>query len=396
MEFVAARPLRAPHFVVIDFDLTDSMSSQLPRSSAARPLPPAGPVQKAQVTEEVQELLKTAMMAPSVPVNFIPPVPPRPEQFPNIRIEDHAASHQASVLQIRRPMSADMAKWVVSKLEQVMRRGSPEEQRHALQREVPSHSMALEFRDACRNLKREVPEALTARIAELKKPKHDRELKLETRAVYGPAVVEHADEPSSNLWTGLPAVSGRTHQKWDQMCRRVHGETIGLGALLAPATLVYNNMHQGATNIRTLLAMLKDGDPPRTRCVEGPDGTVVEAIVVAPGAEEEGGAEEGGAEGVPLSHDLMLPGAETIASEGAEQGEDSDEDSESSSGGSDDSSEDSSEDSSDEGFSVDPEGGEVEGKPAVGEAGGPAVGEGESQQQNTNPRCGIAAISPCV
>ena len=126
------------------------MLSQLPRSTATKPLPAVGAVQKAEVTEEVQELLKTAMVAANVPVNFVPPMPPRPDKFPNICIEDHASSHQASALQIRRPMSTEMARWVVHELEQVLRRGerrgtAPDEQRHALRLEVPSCALALEF-----------------------------------------------------------------------------------------------------------------------------------------------------------------------------------------------------------------------------------------------------------
>ena len=237
------------------------MKSQMPRSSSTRKRNPIEGVEKAQVTAEAQELMKAAMSAPHFPTNFVPPMPSRPEKFPNIHLEDHTTSHQASFLQIRRPMSADLARWVVQKLEAACLQGTEEEQRAALAREVPVYSVALEFQDAYRNLGRQEPAILAKYIAAMKKakPSRDRALKLETRVAFGPVVVAHSKGPFSAMITALPATRGKTYAEWDKTCRQVYGKTMGLSALLAPATLVYNNLERGADGIRSFLKGLAGG-----------------------------------------------------------------------------------------------------------------------------------------
>ena len=231
------------------------MDKQLPRNNIKGGRPAIAGVQKACWTAEVQALVRGAVTVPSFPTNFVPPMPNRPDKFPNISIEDHTKTHQASFLKIRRPMSAGMAKWVVQQLELTCLVGSPEEQAKKLASEVPVYSVALEFQDAYWNLGLPSPAALDKHIKELKraKPTVDAKLKLETRTEYGPVVLGHAEGPMSMAVTALPAVSGRTYDKWDAKCREVYGSTIGLGALLAPATLVYRNLNKPVEVIRSAL-----------------------------------------------------------------------------------------------------------------------------------------------
>ena len=253
------------------------MDKQLPRNNTKGGRSPIAGVQKAQWTAEVHALIRGAVTLPSFPTNFVPPMPNRPDKFPNISIEDHTKTHQASFLKIRRPMSAGMAKWVVQQLELTCLVGSPEEQAKKLASEVPVYSVALEFQDAYWNLGLPSPAALDEHIKELKraKPTVDAKLKLETRTEYGPVVLGHAEGPMSMAVTALPAVSGRTYDKWDAKCREVYGATIGLGALLAPATIVYSNLTKPSEVIRgALLAAAGEPSAPTVAVVreEQPQG----------------------------------------------------------------------------------------------------------------------------
>ena len=287
------------------------MERQLPRNSNSRSRGPIDDVEKAQVTAETQELLKAAMVAPHFPTNFVPPMPARPKKFPNIRIEDHTRSHQASVLQIRRPMSAEMAKWVVQQLE-----ASPK----TWIEEAATYSLALEFRDAYRNLGREVPEGLVAHIAALKRaqPSRDNELKLETRVVYGPVVGGHAAQPSSSVWSALPATSGRVYDKWDKKCREVYGATIGLGALLAPATVVYNNLQKSAGEIQGLLQYLGE-NPTALRTLESPGHEVVHVPALVAGTPPEETAARPGRVSLGEMEEPVTKRARVSIGEGDEQ-----------------------------------------------------------------------------
>ena len=89
----------------------------LPRERADRALAPYTKTEKAVVTATAQKMMLGAMKAGNFPANFLPPVPARPGRLPNVRVVEHMQSHQASCLQIRRPMSAAMATWVVEQFE---------------------------------------------------------------------------------------------------------------------------------------------------------------------------------------------------------------------------------------------------------------------------------------
>ena len=245
------------------------MASQLPRNNSKRARAPFTVVSPAKVTTEVVGLVGAAMKLPSFPANFVPPMPSRPTTFPNVAVEDHTASYQASFLQIRRPMSASFAKWVVGKFEKACLKGPVDSHEAAVARELPSYSVALEMEDAYLNLGRTVPPALAAHSEACRKAQaRDAKLKLETRVVYGPVVMGHSQRPLSAVVTALPPLSGKTYVKWDAMCREVCGKTVGLSALLAPATIVHNNMGRGAAGLRQhLLENAPDGvaEPPKKR-----------------------------------------------------------------------------------------------------------------------------------
>ena len=246
-----------------------TMATQLPRNNKKRTCAPFAAAAPAKVTSEVVSLVGAAMKLPSFPANFVPPMPSRPDKFPNVAVEEHAASHQASFLQIRRPMSASLAKWVVGQFENACLTGPMDSHQAAVARELESYSVALEMQDAYLNLGREAPQALVAYLDECRRTQsRDSKLKLETRVVYGPVVMGHALKPLSAVVTALPPLSGKTYVKWDKMCREVHGKTIGLSALLAPATIVYNNLSRGAAGLKQhLLDNAPAGveEPPKKR-----------------------------------------------------------------------------------------------------------------------------------
>ena len=197
--------------------------------------------ESATVSAEAQSMVLAAMTAPKFPERFVLPLPSRPEQLPNLKVYDNTRNYQASVLQIRRPMSAEMCHWAIA----CFAKAGPAS--------VTSYSVALELRDAYCNVGAAVPASLTAKIADLKGPKSDRELKLETRVVFGPAVMCHARASRSLAVTAVPPLSAKTFAQWDAKCWEVYGKSVGLSLLLSPATVVYNNLELSAEDIRTSL-----------------------------------------------------------------------------------------------------------------------------------------------
>ena len=235
---------------------------RMERTTEKRKLGAVSWVQKAEVSAEAMLLVRGGMMGQQVPANFVPPVPPRDDNT-NIAVEDHTASFQASFLRVRRPMSVKMAEWVVKKVGEervVVPKKATKEQVVTLQaaawgREAPTYELALEFRDVYRVAKRPVPEALDRHIAALKAAgeKKDNELKMETRVVFGPVEFIHDKRPTSVAVSAAPAVSGKTYLKWDTACREVFGDTIGVGNLMAPALVVYQNLGKSPAEIKALL-----------------------------------------------------------------------------------------------------------------------------------------------